>query len=86
MTSDAVSRSKRDNERGHPHGGATTPHMRHRLNRGPDRALNRALSTIAAIAQLPDRAYVARRTAEDNNFKEIAAASSGTPPASFAAR
>jgi transposase len=48
--------------------------MRHRLNRGGDRALNRALHTIAAtrMRSCPTtRAYVARRTAEGKNPKEI---------------
>ena len=48
--------------------------MRHRLNRGGDRALNRALHTIAAtrMRSCPTtRAYVARRTAEGKNPREI---------------
>ena len=48
--------------------------MRHRLNRGGDRALNRALHTIAAarMRSCPStQAYVARRTAEGKNPREI---------------
>ena len=48
--------------------------VRHRLNRGGDRALNRALHTIATtrMRSCPTtRAYVARRTAEGKNPKEI---------------
>ena len=48
--------------------------MRHRLNRGGDRALNRALHTIATtrMRSCPTtQAYVARRTAEGKNPKEI---------------
>ena len=48
--------------------------MRHRLNRGGDRALNRALHTIALtrMASCPrTRAYVARRTAEGKTPREI---------------
>jgi transposase len=48
--------------------------VRHRLNRSGDRALNRALHTIAAarMRSCPTtRAYVARRTAEGKNPKEI---------------
>jgi transposase len=48
--------------------------VRHRLNRGGDRALNRALHTIAAtrMRSCPTtRAYVARRTAEGKNPREI---------------
>src|ERR687898_661322 len=48
--------------------------VRHRLNRGGDRALNRALHTIAAtrMRSCPTtQAYVARRTAEGKNPKEI---------------
>jgi transposase len=44
------------------------------LNRNGDRALNRALHTIAAtrMRSCPTtRAYVARRTAEGKNLKEI---------------
>jgi transposase len=48
--------------------------IRHRLNRGGDRALNRALHTIALtrIRSCPrTRAYVARRTAEGKSPREI---------------
>ena len=48
--------------------------VRHRLNRGGDRALNRALHTIAAtrMRSCPTtQAYVARRTAEGKNPREI---------------
>jgi transposase len=50
--------------------------VRHRLNRGGDRALNRALHTIAAtrMRSCPStqaQAYVARRTAEGKNPREI---------------
>jgi transposase len=51
--------------------GQTT---RHRLNRGGDRALNRAIHTIAQtrMRDCPTtRAYVARRVAEGKNTKEI---------------
>jgi transposase len=48
--------------------------IRHRLNRGGDRALNRALHTIA-LTRMRDcprtRAYVARRTAEGKTAREI---------------
>ena len=48
--------------------------MRHRLNRGGDRALNRALHTIAMtrMRSCPTtQAYVARRTAEGKTPREI---------------
>jgi transposase len=48
--------------------------VRHRLNRGGDRALNRAIHTIALtrIRSCPrTRAYVARRTAEGKTAHEI---------------
>ena len=48
--------------------------VRHRLNRGGDRALNRALHTIALtrMASCPrTRAYVARRRAEGKTSREI---------------
>jgi transposase len=48
--------------------------VRHRLNRGGDRALNKALHTIAAtrMRDCPTtQAYVTRRTAEGKNPKEI---------------
>ena len=47
---------------------------RHRLNRGGDRQLNRALHTIV-LARLRDdlatRAYAARRTAEGKSIRDI---------------
>jgi transposase len=51
--------------------GRTT---RHRLNRGGDRALNRAVHTIATtrMRRCPrTQAYVARRTAEGKTTPEI---------------
>ena len=48
--------------------------MRHRLNRGDDRRLNRALTTIAIVRMITEpatRAYVARRRAEGRTTKEI---------------
>ncbi|HSL09405.1 MAG TPA: IS110 family transposase [Pseudonocardiaceae bacterium] len=48
--------------------------IRHRLNRGGDRALNRAIHTIAITRMrncLTTRAYVARRTAEGKTPREI---------------
>lgn len=48
--------------------------MRHRLNRGGDRRLNRALTTIVLVRMRthPDtRAYVARRRREGRTTKEI---------------
>ena len=48
--------------------------VRHRLNRGGDRALNRALHTIAVtrMRSCPTtQAYIARRTAQGKNPKEI---------------
>ena len=48
--------------------------VRHRLNRGGDRALNRALHTIAVtrMRSCPTtQAYVARRTADGKNPREI---------------
>ncbi|WP_420791477.1 transposase [Actinomycetospora lutea] len=48
--------------------------IRHRLNRGGDRALNKAIHTIAR-ARMRDcaatRAYVARRTAEGKSTREV---------------
>lgn len=47
---------------------------RHRLNRGGDRRLNRALTTITIVRMRVDpatRAYVARRRAEGRTTKEI---------------
>jgi transposase len=48
--------------------------VRHRLNRGGDRALNRAIHTIALtpIRSCPrTRAYIDRRTAEGKTRREI---------------
>jgi transposase len=48
--------------------------IRHRLNRGGDRALNRALHSIALVRMINDpgtRAYVARRTADGRTSREI---------------
>jgi transposase len=48
--------------------------MRHRLNRGGDRALNRAIHTIALtrVRSCPrTRAYVERRTAQGKTPREI---------------
>ena len=59
--------------------------VRHRLNRGGDRALNRAIHAIAVsrMRSCPrTRAYVARRTAEGKTIREIRRCPSGTSPAS----
>jgi transposase len=48
--------------------------VRHRLNRGGDRQLNRALHTIVMIRERyhePTKRYVARRTAEGRSDREI---------------
>jgi transposase len=48
--------------------------VRHRLNRGGDRALNRAIHAIALVRMRScprTRAYVARRTAEGKTAREI---------------
>jgi hypothetical protein len=48
--------------------------VRHRLNRGDDRQLNRALHTIALSRERhhePTKQYVARRTAEAKAVREI---------------
>jgi transposase len=48
--------------------------LRHRLNRGGDRRLNRALTTVVIVrmrAHAPTRAYVARRRTEGRTTKEI---------------
>ena len=48
--------------------------VRHRLNRGGDRALNRAIHAIALVRMRGcprTRAYVARRTAEGKTMREI---------------
>jgi transposase len=62
--------------------------IRHRLNRGGDRALNRAIHAIALVRMRScprTRAYVARRTAEGRPPGKSAAASSDTSPASSTA-
>ena len=48
--------------------------VRHRLNRGGDRALNRAIHTIATVRMRDcpaTQAYIARRTAEGKTIREI---------------
>jgi len=48
--------------------------VRHRLNRGGDRRLNRALTTVVIVrmrTHAPTHAYVARRRAEGRTTKEI---------------
>jgi transposase len=48
--------------------------VRHRLNRGGDRQLNRALHTIVMLRERyhqPTKRYVARRTAEGKSEREI---------------
>ncbi len=48
--------------------------MRHRLNSGGYRSLNRALTTVVIVrmrTHAPTRAYVARRSAEGRTTKEI---------------
>lgn len=48
--------------------------LRHRLNRGGDRRLNRALTTVVIVrmrTHAPTRAYVTRRRAEGRTTKEI---------------
>jgi hypothetical protein len=48
--------------------------VRHRLNRGGDRQLNRALHTIVMIRQThhqPTRVYTTRRIAEGKSQREI---------------
>lgn len=48
--------------------------MRHRLNRGGDRRLNRALNTIVLTRMRTDpatRSYIDRRLAEGKTSKEI---------------
>ena len=64
-----------------PRSGGTSPlpassgqTVRHRLNRGGDRALNRAIHAIALVRMRScprTRAYVARRTAEGKTTREI---------------
>jgi transposase len=62
--------------------------VRHRLNRGGDRALNRAIHTIV-ITRLrccpTTKNYVARRTAEGNPAERFSGASRATSPASSTA-
>jgi transposase len=59
--------------------------IRHRLNRGGDRQLNRALHTIVVIRARyhePTKRYVARRTAEGRaNGRSAAASRAPSPPA-----
>jgi transposase len=48
--------------------------VRHRLNRGGDRQLNRALHTIVMLRQVhhgPTRAYTDRRIAQGKSQREI---------------
>ena len=48
--------------------------VRHRLNRGGDRQLNRALHTIVMIREAwhePTKRYVARRTAQGKSPHEV---------------
>jgi hypothetical protein len=48
--------------------------VRHRLNRGDDRALNRAIHTIATVRMRDcptTKAYIARRIAEGKTIREI---------------
>lgn len=48
--------------------------VRHRLNRGGDRQLNRALHTIVMLRETwhePTKRYVTRRTAEGKGRREI---------------
>jgi transposase len=48
--------------------------VRHRLNRGGDRQLNRALHTIVMVRQAhhgPTQAYTTRRIAEGKSEREI---------------
>ena len=54
--------------------------MRHRLNRGGDRAINRAMRTIATVRRRDcpaTQAYIARRTAEGKTSREIKLAVAG---------
>jgi len=62
--------------------------VRHRLNRGGDRALNHAIHTIAVTRMRccpTTQAYVAKRTAQGKNPKEIRRCLSVTSPASSTA-
>ena len=55
--------------------------VRHRLNRGGDRQLNRALHTIVMIRERyhqPTKRYVARRTVEGKSHREIRRCLKGT--------
>jgi transposase len=55
--------------------------IRHRLNSGGDRALNRAIHAIALtrMRSCPrTRAYIARRTAEEKTTREIRTCLSAT--------
>jgi len=59
--------------------------VHHRLNRGGDRQLHRALHTIVLLRQVhhgPTRAYTSRRIAQGETQREIAAAASAPLPAS----
>jgi hypothetical protein len=50
------------------------PHHRHRLKRGGDRQLNRALRTIVMLRHFhhePTRAYTSRRIAQGKSQREI---------------
>jgi transposase len=62
--------------------------VRHRINRGGDRRLNRALH-MAVVTRMrmdpPTRAYVERRTAQGRTPKEIRRCSSATSPARYIA-
>ena len=63
--------------------GQTT---RHRLNRGGDRALNKALHVIATTRMRDDpatQAYLARRRKQGKATARSAAASSATSPDSY---
>jgi transposase len=57
-----------------PHPASSGQTVLHRLNRGGDRALNRAIHAIELVRRrscLPTRAYVSRRTAEGKTAREI---------------
>jgi transposase len=56
--------------------------VRHRLNRGGDRQLNRALHTIVMLRQVhhgPTRAYTSRRIAQGKSARSAAASSAALP-------
>ena len=58
--------------------------VRHRLNRGGDRQLNRALHTIVMLRQVhhgPTRAYTIRRSAQGKSQREIRRHLKRCPPA-----